>query len=114
MSGSTAVATAKWLREEKGLKVGVVSVMCFRPFPDVEIVNALKDVKAFAVIERMDNPLQSWNPLTTEIKAAFADSIEGIPNMPKIDRMPKIYSGSAGLGSRDVRPGHIWGVYDEM
>ncbi len=113
-TAETAIATADYLRKEKGMKVGVVSIMCFRPFPAFEIVEALKNVKAFAIIERMDNPLAQDNPLTIEIKSAFADAIEGAPGFNKIERMPRIYSGAAGLSSRDVRPGHIWGVYDEM
>jgi pyruvate-ferredoxin/flavodoxin oxidoreductase len=32
----------------------------------------------------------------------------------KIDRVPKIYSGAAGLGSRDVRPGDIIAAYQNM
>ncbi len=34
--------------------------------------------------------------------------------MPKIEKIPRIYSGSAGLGSRDVRAGYLWGLYEEM
>ena len=32
----------------------------------------------------------------------------------RIDRVPKIYSGSAGLGSRDVRPGDIIAAFENM
>ena len=113
-TAEAAVTTAKWLRETKNMKVGVISVICFRPFPAAEIVEALKNVKAFAIIERMDNPLAQDNPLTVEIKSVFADAVSGVPGMPKIDKIPAIYSGSGGLSSRDVRPGHIWGVYDAM
>jgi pyruvate-ferredoxin/flavodoxin oxidoreductase len=111
----TAMATADFLRDEQGKKVGVVHVTSFRPFPGAELVETLKDVKAFAVLERMDNPIAQSNPLTAEIKSAFADAFTGHAGYPKIDRIPVIYSGSAGLGSRDVRPGdliatcaHMW------
>ena len=40
-------------------KVGVVHVTCFAPFPAIQLVAALKNVRAFTVIERMDNPLPS-------------------------------------------------------
>jgi len=101
----TAQATADWLREEEGLRVGTLHITCFRPFPGPQIVEALKNVKAIAVVERMDDPQAQSNPLAAEIKAAFADALTGRPGYPKIDHMPIIYSGSAGLGSRDVRPG---------
>ena len=60
----TAETTADYLREEKGLKIGVVHITSFRPFPGKQIVEALKNVKAFSVLERMDNPLAESNPLT--------------------------------------------------
>ena len=75
---------------------------------------ALKNVKAIAVIERMDNPTAQSNPLTAEIKAAFADALSGAPGYPKIDRVPVIYSGSAGLGSRDIRPGDFVSVIEHL
>jgi pyruvate-ferredoxin/flavodoxin oxidoreductase len=110
----TATATAKYLREQEGVKVGTLHVTSFRPFPGAEIVEALKDTKAIAVIERMDNPIAQSNPLTAEIKAAFADALSGAPGYPKIDHAPVIYSGSAGLGSRDIRPGDFVAVVDHM
>lgn len=97
----TAMATVDWLREERGIKVGALSVVCFRPFPGERIVEALKHLKAVAVVERMDNPLADSNPLALEIKAAFADAI----NAGTISRMPRVDGVVAGLGSRDIAPG---------
>ncbi len=110
----TATATAKYLRDKEGLKVGTLHVSCFRPFPGPEIVEVLRHVKAFAVIERMDNPAAQSNPLTAEIKAAFADAISGSSGYSKIWQMPTIYSGAAGLGSRDVRPGDFLAVFKHL
>jgi pyruvate-ferredoxin/flavodoxin oxidoreductase len=110
----TASATAKYLRERTGVKVGTLHVTSFRPFPGAEVVDALKNLKAIAIIERMDNPAAQSNPLTSEIKAAFADALTGAPGYPKIDRVPVIYSGAAGLGSRDIRPGDFIGVIEHM
>ncbi|MCH8283793.1 MAG: hypothetical protein IIC20_04370, partial [Chloroflexi bacterium] len=47
------------------------------------------------------------NHLTREIKAAFADALNGQMGHEPIERIPRIYHGAAGLGSRDVRPGDI-------
>ncbi len=110
----TATATAKYLRREEGVKVGTLHVTSFRPFPGRQIVEALKHAKAIAVVERMDNPTAQSNPLTAEIKAAFNDALSGAPGYPAIDRVPAIYSGSAGLGSRDVRPGDFVAVINHM
>jgi pyruvate-ferredoxin/flavodoxin oxidoreductase len=110
----TATATAKYLREHAGVKVGTLHITSFRPFPGPEIVEQLKHLQAIAVIERMDNPAAQSNPLTTEIKAAFADALSGAPGYPKIDRAPLIYSGAAGLGSRDIRPGDFTAALDHL
>ena len=110
----TATATAKYLRRQEGIKVGTLHITSFRPFPGPEIVNALKHVKAVAVVERMDNPTAQSNPLTAEIKAAFADAMSGVQGYPALDHIPAIYSGSAGLGSRDVRPGDFVAVIKHM
>jgi pyruvate-ferredoxin/flavodoxin oxidoreductase len=63
----------------------------------------------------MDDPLSTTgNHLTREIKAAFCDAITGGNGMEKIERVPRIYSCSAGLGSRDVRAGDLFAVVDNM
>ncbi len=63
----------------------------------------------------MDDPLSTTgNHLTREIKAAFCDAITGQNGQEHLLRVPKIYSGSAGLGSRDVRPGDIIAVVENM
>jgi pyruvate-ferredoxin/flavodoxin oxidoreductase len=117
----TAQITVDYLREEKGIKAGCVNVYCFRPFPAVHLVEALKHAKAVTVIERMDDPLSTTgNHLTREIKAAFCDAVTGqngqepIGHRPEGGRVPKMYHGAAGLGSRDVRAGDIMAIFDNM
>lgn len=127
----TAQATIDYLRDVKGIKAGCLTVVCFRPFPARRIVDALKNCKAFAIIERMDDPLSTTgNHLTREIKAAFCDAASGMLPLPpgpqagapgwgeggqeRFVRIPHIYHGAAGLGSRDVRPGDIIAIFDNM
>ena len=110
----TAKATVDYIRREEGIKVGVVHITCYRPFPSKEIVEALRHLRAFTVLERMDDPIAPNNPVTNDIKAAFADAYTGSPGFAAIDDIPKIYSGSAGLGSRDVRPGHFVSIARNM
>ena len=63
----------------------------------------------------MDDPLSTTgNHLTREIKAAFCDAMTGQNGQEKIDRVPRIYHGAAGLGSRDVRPGDIIAAFHNM
>src|SRR5438874_1617467 len=110
----TAKATVDYLRS-KGMAAGCLTVFVFRPFPARAIVDALKDCKAFTVFERMDDPLSTTgNHLTREIKAAFCDAMTGQNGQDRIDRVPRIHSAAAGLGSRDVRPGDIIAAFHNM
>ena len=117
----TAQVAVDYIRAELGVKVGVVHVTCFAPFPATQLVDALKNVKAATVLERMDNPLAQSNPLVQGIRASFADAFAGLGygsnaefKYPKITRIPKIYGCSAGLGSRDVRGGHFISIVRNM
>jgi pyruvate-ferredoxin/flavodoxin oxidoreductase len=110
----TAKATVDYLRS-KGIAAGCLTVFVFRPFPARMIVDVLKNCRAFTVFERMDDPLSTTgNHLTREIKAAFCDAMLGQNGQERIDQLPRIYSGAAGLGSRDVRPGDIIAAFDNM
>ena len=100
----TAIAVVDALREA-GRRTGCVGVTSFRPFPAARLAAALRNARAVAVIERTDEPAAADNPLTRELKAALADvAAEGV-------RVPRVFSVTAGLGSRDVAAGDIAAVY---
>jgi pyruvate-ferredoxin/flavodoxin oxidoreductase len=110
----TAKVTVDYLRS-KGIPAGCLNVCVFRPFPSKQIINALKNCTAVTIFERMDDPLSTTgNHLTREVKAAFCDASLGANGQEKIDRIPRIYHGAAGLGSRDVRPGDIIAAFHNM
>jgi pyruvate-ferredoxin/flavodoxin oxidoreductase len=110
----TGEAAVDYIREHMGVKVGLLHVTCWRPFPSIEIVEALRHCKAISVIERLDIPMMQSNPLLCEIKASFADAVAGTPGYPDLDRVPKFIGGSAGLGSRDVRAGDYIAITNNM
>lgn len=96
----TSRAVVDRLREE-GRRVGVLAVTTFRPFPAEEIRASLKSARSVVVLERTEDPGAGDGPLTREVKATLADAAaDGA-------RIPRVHCVSAGLGSRDVRPGHI-------
>lgn len=99
----TAKSTIDWIRTHQKIKVGCINVCSYRPFPSEELVEALKKVKAIAVLERCDESSAPENPLARDLKCAFLDSMTGIAGFPKIDRIPVIQHGAGGLGGRDVR-----------
>jgi pyruvate-ferredoxin/flavodoxin oxidoreductase len=97
----TATAVVDHLRQQ-GRKVGCVHITCFRPFPSQELAEMVGNCKAVAVLERMDDPMAADNPLTMETKTALYDA----------GMAPKLFSGSYGLGSRDVTSADIIATYD--
>jgi pyruvate-ferredoxin/flavodoxin oxidoreductase len=110
----TGEAAVDYIRKQYGIKVGLLHITSFRPFPSIEVVEALRHVRAICVLERLDIPMMQSNPQLCEIKAAFADAMAGTPGYPTVDVMPKFFGGAAGLGSRDVRAGDFISVVENM
>jgi pyruvate ferredoxin oxidoreductase alpha subunit len=86
----TSILAAKQLRDEEGLKAGVVAPRTFRPFPFNEIRDALSGIKAVAILDR-SCPMGAMGALYNEI----AGALYTIPQKPIISNI--IY----GLGGRD-------------
>ncbi|HEU5288865.1 MAG TPA: 2-oxoacid:acceptor oxidoreductase family protein, partial [Candidatus Limnocylindria bacterium] len=100
----TAIAVVDALRAA-GRRVGCVGVTSYRPFPAARLAAVLRNARAVGIIERTDEPAAADNPLTRETKAALSDlASDGA-------RIPRVFSASAGLGSRDVAAGDIAAVY---
>ncbi|MFC1620731.1 pyruvate ferredoxin oxidoreductase [Candidatus Omnitrophota bacterium] len=104
---SSTAGTVKFTIDElrqKGIKAGLLRPRIFRPFPKERIVNALKNVKSVAILDRSESFSAEGGPLYTEIKAALYDS--GIK--------PLITNYIYGLGGRDIFPSDISKVYVEL
>ena len=71
-----AEAVADYLRATRNLKVGVVNVTMYRPFPGDLLGHVLRGKKGVAILERTDQPLAEDLPLVREIRAAMAKCIE--------------------------------------
>jgi pyruvate ferredoxin oxidoreductase alpha subunit len=80
------------LRTE-GIKIGLVKVRCFRPFPGEALRQALGRTGAIAVFDRAIS-LGFQGVLATEVKAALYDA-------PK-DQRPLVLGMMAGFGGREV------------
>jgi len=123
---SNAEAVADYLRETRGLKVGVLNVTMFRPFPSDLIAGILAGKKGVVVMERTDQPLAVDAPLLREIRAAVSKAVENgrvisgmpapYPELPSIrgEKVPDFFSACFGLGSRDLQPGDIIAAVDNM
>jgi len=104
-TAGTAKAAVDRLRGQ-GLKVGLLKPRVFRPFPGQELVDALKHLKAIAVMDRSISfgSMSDAGPLFLELAAAF--QIYG-PRVPLADYV-------FGLGGRDITPTQIESVYRDL
>ncbi len=75
----------------EGIKVGLLKVRCYRPFPVAALRKALKNADVIAVIEK-DVAIGGEAGLVTDLKAAFYNSNIKAP----------IIGFAAGLGGRDI------------
>ncbi|MBC8258085.1 MAG: 2-oxoacid:acceptor oxidoreductase family protein [SAR324 cluster bacterium] len=127
----SAEAVADYLRETRKIKVGVVNMTMFRPFPGDLLGKVLQGRKGVVVLERTDQPLAEDLPLMREIRATVSKCLENAgfrkkrnskaalpyPTYPTYDKpqdSPALYSGSFGLGSRDLQPEGIIGAIENM
>jgi pyruvate ferredoxin oxidoreductase alpha subunit len=83
------------LRSE-GVKVGLVKIRSYRPFPGEELKKALKDANVVAVIEK-DLSMGYESALLTDLKGAFYNSSIRTP----------IIGFAVGLGGRDIGIKHV-------
>ena len=98
----TARAVVDELRE-KGVKAGILKIRVFRPFPEDEIADALKNLKAVAILDRADALNAVGGPLFDEVRAALYKK----SNIPAVNY---VY----GLGGRDMGFPEINKVYADL
>jgi pyruvate ferredoxin oxidoreductase alpha subunit len=97
---SSAAGTCKDAIDElrdSGVRIGLLKPRVFRPFPHEKIAEALKGLKAVAVLDRSASPGAFGAPLFTEIRSALYD----------YDQKPKIVNYVYGLGGRDIMVEHF-------
>ncbi|NEV60986.1 2-oxoacid:acceptor oxidoreductase family protein [Thiorhodococcus minor] len=121
-----AEAVVDYLRETRKLKIGVVNMTMFRPFPGDVIARLLRGRKGVAILERTDQPLAEDLPIMRETRAALTKCIENgmaakgeelpYPSYPayKQGDMPPLFSGCYGLGSRDLQPEGLIAAVENM
>ena len=121
-----AEAVADHLRRTRRLKVGVVNLTMFRPFPGELLGHVIKGKKGVAVLERTDQPLAEDLPLMRELRACLGKCVENAahgngerpyPDYAVFEKprdLPPLYSGCYGLGSRDLQPEALIGAVENM
>lgn len=90
----------------KGKKVGVISVRLYRPFSAKHFVAEIPEtVKKIAVLDRTKEPGSLGEPLYLDVLSAIKGTVFD-------DKF--IARGRYGLGSKDVQPGDILAVFENL
>lgn len=104
---NSAAGTSKDVIDEfrqKGIKAGLLKPRLFRPFPYLEIGDALKHLKAICVLDRADAFGGSFGPMYMDIATSL------YPYKEKPLLINKIY----GVGGRDFLPNHAKTTLEEL
>ena len=103
----SAAGTAKQAVDdlrEKGMKVGVLKLRVFRPFPAKEIAMALKNCKAVAIMDRTESYNGHGGPLASEVRAGLFENEINI----------KAVCYTYGLAGRDFTVEHVYSIFNEL
>jgi pyruvate-ferredoxin/flavodoxin oxidoreductase len=104
--GETVGETVEYLNET-GERVGVLRVRLFRPFPAQALVDALPaSARRVAVLDRTKEPGSLGEPL-------FLDTVAALSEL-RTDGMPTVVGGRYGLSSKELTPGMVAGIFDEL
>jgi len=91
------------LREE-GVKVGMLKLRLYRPFPEDALVEALGDTLVLGVLDKAISFGAPGGPLYQDIRSLFYDR----------EDKPLVANYIYGLGGRDASPQLLRGIYDAL
>jgi len=108
-----AEAIVAYLRKQ-GKKVGVVSIKLLQPFPEAELVQALKGKKAVTVLERSETT--ALMAFVTQALFKGVENANGIRHhgIPSLHSLPKMTTAIFGLGAHDLQPRHMIAAFRNM
>ena len=104
-SGAVTAETVVEKLVEKGEKVGVLNVHLYRPFSAKHFLAAMpKTVKRIAVMDRSKEAGATGEALYLDVRDVYYD----------IANKPMIIGGRYGLGSKELYPGEVLAVFDNL
>ena len=118
-----AEAVVDHLRITRGLRVGVVNVRLFRPFPGDLVGHLLQGKRAVTVLERSTQPLAEDGPLLREVRACLAKCLEngaaaGSPYPAyatyRDGDLPALFAGYCPPGIDECLPAAVLAAIDNM
>lgn len=88
----------------QGIRTGLLKIRLFRPFPEKEIAEALRNVKYLAIMDRTEDYNGHCGPLGAEIKSALYNA----------NLHPMTLNYCYGIGGRDVTVESLSSVFADL
>ncbi|RLE13989.1 pyruvate ferredoxin oxidoreductase [Candidatus Aerophobetes bacterium] len=106
VAGSTAGTVKATIQElkEKGINVGLLKIRTFRPFPQDEIQEALRDKTCVAVMDRSASFGAVGGPIFLEVRSSLYEE----------KKKPLVVNYIYGLGGRETTIEHIKKVVNDL
>jgi pyruvate ferredoxin oxidoreductase alpha subunit len=101
-TAGTAKTVAKQLRSQ-GKKVGVIKPWVYRPFPETQLLEAVKNLKALVVLDRACSLGAPYGAVCSDI----------ISMLYRKGKELNVFNVVYGLGGRDMTPLDIEAIFDE-
>ena len=90
-------------RQQRGEKIGMVTIHLYRPFPAESLKAVLpKTVKKIAVLDRTKEPGAMGEPLLQDVRSTL------------FNQNITVIGGRYGIASKEVVPNQIHAIYDEL
>jgi pyruvate ferredoxin oxidoreductase alpha subunit len=102
-TAGTAKEAVKRMREQ-GVKAGLLKIRVFRPFPAEEVAEALKGVRAVAVLDKADSLNGAGGALYEDIVSGMFNEKMTTPTLSYV----------YGIGGRDTTVNDIKSVYEDL
>ncbi len=110
-SGAEAAEEAVEHLNRSGAKVGLLKVRLYRPFSVEHLIASLPHgVKSLGVLDRTKEPGAPGEPLYLDVVTALSEAVAA----GKLPSMPRVIGGRYGLSSKELNPGMVKAVFDEL
>ncbi|MBN1682190.1 pyruvate ferredoxin oxidoreductase [Candidatus Bathyarchaeota archaeon] len=103
----SVMGTTKYVVDQlrsNGIKVGLIKIRCYRPFPKEKLVKAISNCKVIGIIEKSLSFGSVGSPLYQDIKTVLYD----------YEKKPLIIGYVHGLGGRDTSPENLKQIFQDL
>ncbi len=112
-SGAETVEETVLYLNQKGEKVGAITVTLYRPFSMAHLMEVLPpSVNKIAILDRTKEPGALGEPLYQDVITAIEEGLS--TGLAKFEKHPKLIGGRYGLSSKEFTPAMVKAIFEEL